>query len=259
MRKCIRQRMLLNHEPDSVNGTQRHLQPHRSVQTAAGSPGSAQAVRRCCRTGEVSSARAARAARSRSRSESRVVRHPLCALGRRPCGAPAGRSCCCSRLSAVAAADTTRLSNRTDIQTKEQSEPTQAVHKMRRLRAGPRTSEGNKAARAQPVYGRTVMCFTLQMVVWKFLWRDWTFHCRIAGAQAHEAFLEKLRHFILIRWKSAGNVRLKPRSNTRTRNLIKFGQLRLERFILRAPPSDRLPQTHISTPVIGVDSALPRR
>lgn len=35
------------------------------------------------------------------------------------------------------------------------------------------------------------MCFRLQTVVWKFLWRDWTFHWRIAGEQAHEAVLKK--------------------------------------------------------------------
>lgn len=51
---------------------------------------------------------------------------------------------------------------------------------------------GNKATEAQPpVYVRTVMCFRLQTVVWKFLWRDWTFHWRIAGEQAHEAVLKK--------------------------------------------------------------------
>lgn len=51
---------------------------------------------------------------------------------------------------------------------------------------------GNKATEAQPpIYVRTVMCFRLQTVVWKFLWRDWTFHWRIAGEQAHEALLKK--------------------------------------------------------------------
>lgn len=51
---------------------------------------------------------------------------------------------------------------------------------------------GNKATEAQPpVYVRTVMCFRLQTVVWKFLWRDWTFHWRTAGEQAHEAVLKK--------------------------------------------------------------------
>lgn len=51
---------------------------------------------------------------------------------------------------------------------------------------------GNEATEAHPpVYVRTVMCFRLQTVVWKFLWRDWTFHWRIVGEQAHEAVLKK--------------------------------------------------------------------
>lgn len=71
------------------------------------------------------------------------------------------------------------------------------------LMGGPRTSKGRPAPARQgpqytnetsawrctyfrkrarlenmgPVYARPVMCFRLQGVVWKFLWRDWSFHC----------------------------------------------------------------------------------
>lgn len=121
---------------------------------------------------------------------------------------------------------------------------------------------GNKATEARPpVYVRTVMCFRLQTVVWKFLWRDWTFHWRIAGEQAHEAVLKKPS----VRPNTpplqfAGNLQRRAArrswSNTDMRNFMKLWLRRLSRLHKCDWPSVCLTSC-ISKSVTKTDGSVP--
>lgn len=125
---------------------------------------------------------------------------------------------------------------------------------------------GNEATEAHPpVYVRMVMCFRLQMVVWKFLWRDWTFHWRIAGEQAHEAVLKKPSvrpntappHTHNFAGNLQGRAVGRSWSNTHMRNFMKLWLCRLSRLHKCDWPSVFL-RSCISKSLIKIDVSVPR-
>lgn len=101
------------------------------------------------------------------------------------------------------------------------------------------------------------MCFRLQTVVWKFLWRDWTFHWRVAErAGASQTALCESQLPPRSPETSRGETAVRrPSSNTRMRNFVKPCPRRLGRLHKRdGPPSSR----RSPRPVIEIDASVPR-